>query len=116
VRLELLPLLDAIAERDVAAVLARQADLLRDDAELLDRLSAELDPTDAKALAHAPLALARRAVRRLLALDHPPDSAAVERVLAVARGEAVATDAGGRRRVSRSRGRLALETASPRHR
>ena len=36
VRHELLPLLDAIAERDVAAVLARQADLLRADADLLD--------------------------------------------------------------------------------
>ena len=39
VRHELLPLLDAIAERDVAAVLARQADHLRADADLLDELS-----------------------------------------------------------------------------
>jgi tRNA(Ile)-lysidine synthase len=39
VRHELLPLLDAIAERDVAALVARQADLLRDDAALLDELA-----------------------------------------------------------------------------
>ena len=51
VRHELLPLLDAIAERDVAAVLARQADGLRSDAELLEQLSLAIDPTDAKALA-----------------------------------------------------------------
>ena len=116
VRLELLPLLDEIAERDVAAVLARQADLLRGDADLLELLSTEIDPTDAKALADAPPALARRAVRRLLANDHPPDSAAVERVLAVARGDAVATDAGGGREVRRSHGRLAVVTASLRRR
>ena len=108
VRAELVPLLDQIAERDVASVISRQTELLRHDAELLELLSAEIDPTDAKALADAPPALARRAVRRLLANDHPPDSAAVERVLAVARGEAVATDAGGGRHVRRSRGRLAV--------
>ena len=66
VRHELLPLLDAIAERDVAAVLARQADLLRADADLLDELSRAVDPTDARALAAAPAPLAARAVRRWL--------------------------------------------------
>jgi tRNA(Ile)-lysidine synthase len=111
VRHELLPLLDAIAERDVVAVLARQAPLLRDEAELLDGLAAALDPTDARALAAAPVALARRAVRRWLAAgcDHPPDGAAVERVLAVARGEARATDVGAGRRVARTGQRLRLE-------
>ena len=108
VRHELLPLLDAIAERDVGAVLARQADLLRDDAAFLDELAAGLDPTDAAALAAAPLSLARRAVRRWLTTDHPPDAATVERVLAVARHEAVGTDVGGGRTVRRSQGRLVL--------
>jgi tRNA(Ile)-lysidine synthase len=113
VRHELLPLLDAIAERDVAAVLARQASLLSDDAALLDELACALDPTDAAALAAAPVALARRAVRSWLragtdAECHPPDAAAVERVLAVARGDAVATEVGGRR-IARSRGRLRVE-------
>ena len=59
VRHELLPLLDAIAERDVAAVLARQADLVRDDDDFLDELALAVDPTDARALAAAPPALAR---------------------------------------------------------
>ncbi|MDD9369395.1 MAG: tRNA lysidine(34) synthetase TilS, partial [Acidimicrobiales bacterium] len=66
VRHELIPLLDAIAARDVAPVLARQADLVRDDVALLDELAADLDPTDARALADAPAPLARRAVRRWL--------------------------------------------------
>ena len=113
VRHELLPLLDAIAERDVAALLARQSALVADDVELLDELAGVLDPTDAAVLAAAPVALARRAVRAWLrggtdAECHPPDAAAVERVLVVARGEAVATEVGGRR-VSRSHGRLRVE-------
>lgn len=114
VRHELVPLLDDIAERDVVAVLARQADLLRDDADLLDALAADLDPTDARALAGAPLALARRAVRRWLTADHPPDAATVERVLAVARGEAKACELPGGARVARSGMRLTrVPPASP---
>ena len=109
VRHELLPLLDAIAERDVAAVLARQGGHLRDDADLLAELAAAVDPTDAKGLAAAPLPLSRRAIRRWLDDGHPPDAATVERVLAVARGEAKATDVGGGRRVTRSSGRLRLQ-------
>jgi tRNA(Ile)-lysidine synthase len=116
VRHELLPLLDAIAARDVVPVLARQADLARADTELLDELAAALDPTDARAVAVAPAALARRAVRAWLraggpggAERHPPDGAAVERVLAVARGEAVACELAGGWRVARTAGRLRLE-------
>ena len=106
VRHELLPLLDAIAERDVAALLARQAHLLRDDADLLDELASTIDPTDARALAAAPAPLARRAVRRWLTTDHPPDAATVERVLAVARCEAGACELPGGVRVLRSGMRL----------
>lgn len=109
IRHELLPVLDAIAERDVAAVLARQAGVLREEADLLDALAEALDPSDAKALAAAPPALARRAVRRLLAGEHPPDAAGVERVLAVARNEAKACEVAGGLRVRRSRGRLVVE-------
>lgn len=109
IRHELLPLLDKLAERDIAAVLARQAMMLGDDADLLDELAEAVDPTDARAVAAAPLPLARRAVRRLLRGEHPPDAASVERVLAVARNEAVACEVAGGRRVRRSGGRLSVD-------
>jgi tRNA(Ile)-lysidine synthase len=118
VRHEVIPLLDAVADRDVVPVLARQADLLRADAALLDELAAELDPTDARAVAAAPPALARRALRRWLrnaapggAERHPPDADAVARVLAVCRGETVACEVGGGWRVARRDNRLRIEPA-----
>lgn len=108
VRHELLPLAEDLARRDVAGLLARQAAHLTDEATLLDALAEGIDPTDARALAAAPVALARRAVRRWLRTEagHLPDSAAVERVLAVARGEHRATELGSGMDVRRSRGRL----------
>lgn len=109
VRHELLPLLDAIAGRDVAAILVRQAALLRDEADVLDDLAAAVDPEDSRGLAAVAPAVARRAVRRLLAGDHPPDAAAVERVLAVARHQAAACEVDGGRAVRRSAGRLRVE-------
>ncbi|HVM04102.1 MAG TPA: tRNA lysidine(34) synthetase TilS [Acidimicrobiales bacterium] len=109
VRHQVLPLLRDVAGRDVVPVLARQAALLRDEADLLDDLAAGVDPCDARALAALPAAVARRAVRRLLGGDHPPGSASVERVLAVARGEAAACEVEGGRRVRRSAGRLSVE-------
>jgi tRNA(Ile)-lysidine synthase len=109
IRAEVLPLLDDVAERDVAPLLARTASLLEDDDALLDELAAAIDATDAKQLAAAPLPLARRAVRLWLTETYPPDLATVERVLAVARGDARATDAGRGRRVRRSAGRLTRE-------
>lgn len=103
VRHELLPLATDIADRDVTLVLARAADLLRDDDAFLDELAAEIDPTDARAVAQAPPVLARRAVRRWLTVDgYPPDTAAIDRVLAVARGEAVACELPGGRSVRRT--------------
>lgn len=109
-RHDLLPLLNEAAHRDLVPVLARQAELLRVDAALLDELAAMIDPTDAKALAAAPLGLARRAVRRWLNEGHPPDAAAVERVLEVARGAAIACELHGGRTVRRSGQRLRLES------
>jgi tRNA(Ile)-lysidine synthase len=79
--------LQSISQRDVVSVIARQAELVRDDDALLDELASALDPTDAKAIASAPQALARRALRMWLAHPYPPDLATVERVLCVARGE-----------------------------
>ena len=113
IRAELLPLCDAIAGRDVVPVLARQAGVLAGDADLLDGRAAGLDPTDARALAAAPVAEARRAVRRWLGAgaDHPPPLDAVDRVLAVARGDHRATEVPGGRRVARTAGRLRIEEA-----
>jgi tRNA(Ile)-lysidine synthase len=108
VRGELLPLMNDLACRDLVPVLVRQAGLLRDDADLLDELASAIDPTDAKAVAAAPLPLARRAIRRWLTTDHPPDAATVDRVLRVANGRASGCDLGGGRRVERSRQRLHL--------
>ena len=113
VRHELLPLLDDIASRDVVPVLQRQADLFRMESDLLDDLVSEIDPTSALALADAPLALARRAVRKWLTAEHPPDLATVDRVLDVARGMATGCDIGGNRQVRRSEQRLRIESIKP---
>lgn len=112
VRHEVLPLLAAVAGRDPVPVLARQAELLADDADLIDALAATVDPTDAVALAEAPPPLARAAVRAWLRPaggGHPPSAAAVERVLAVAAGAHVATELAGGWRVRRSAQRLRLD-------
>lgn len=106
IRLDLLPRMVEASGRDLLDVLSRQADLLADDDDLLDHLSSELDPTDARALADAPTPLARRAIRRWLTTDHPPDAATVERVLAVARGDAIACEIPGGNRIHRKNQRL----------
>jgi len=112
VRHEVLPLLAEVAGRDVVPVLARQAALLREAAELLAAEAGALDVTDAAALASAPPALARIAIRTWLrgcsAEGHPPDGPTVERVLAVARLDQRATDVGAGWRVARTEGRLRL--------
>ncbi|MFM8644379.1 MAG: tRNA lysidine(34) synthetase TilS [Actinomycetota bacterium] len=108
VREELMPLLIDISKRDIVDVLVRQAELLRDDDDLLDELAAMIDVTDARALSAVPIALARRAVRQWLANPLPPDASTIERVLAVARGDAAGCDVGAGRQVRRSRQRLGL--------
>src|SRR5581483_1077013 len=98
VRSELIPLLCQVAGRDLVPILARQSELLGEEADLLDSLAATVDPTDALALTGAPAPLARRAVRRWLrdatnGADgelHPPSAADVARVLTVAAGTATA--------------------------
>ena len=119
IRHELVPLASAIAGRDVVPLLTRTAALARGDAELLAAASAAIDPTDAKALAAAPVAAARRAVRAWLVAcgpgdgpPYPPSAAAVERVLAVARGEAQACQVAGVGRVTRHAQRLSVESVS----
>jgi tRNA(Ile)-lysidine synthase len=118
VRHEMVPLMNDVAERDVVPLLARLADLVAADVALLDEAAAGIDVTDAKEVAAAPEALARRAIRAWLRHGderHPPDAATVERVLAVARCLAEATDAGHGRRVVRSHGRLRIEGPAEPH-
>ncbi len=110
VRGELVPLMNDLSQRDIVPLLVRTADMLRDEHDFLEELAATFDPTDARALARAPLPLARRAVRAWLSHPYPPDVATVERVLAVARGEVLACDVGGGREVRRSKQRLHLAT------
>jgi len=111
IRHEVLPLLESLAKRDLVPVLTRQADLLRDDDDLLNELASALDPTDALALAVAPVALSRRAIRAWLTNPLVPDSATVERVLEVARGNTLACDIGLGRQVRRSQQRLRITEA-----
>lgn len=120
VRNEVIPLLCDVAGRDVVPILARQASLMGEEADLLDELASGLDPTDARSLAAAPAALARRAVRRWLRSDlngpdeelHPPSAAEVARVLAVAQGIATACEVAGGRRVARTAGRLRVDAGN----
>ena len=110
VRHEVLPLLNDVAERDVVPLLIRAGEIAEKDADLLDQLAQEIDVKDAAALASAPIALARRSIRAWLRGEHPPDLASVERVLQVARGEALGTEITGGRSVRRTNGKLRLET------
>jgi tRNA(Ile)-lysidine synthase len=112
IRHELLPLLCDIAERDVVPIIARGATLMGGIRDLLDELAAAIDPTDAKAVAEAPEPLAQMALRRWIqqetSAEHPPDAAAIERVMAVVRNEARSTEIGGGWSVTRSLQRLGL--------
>lgn len=112
VRHELVPLLAELSGRDPVPVLCRQAGHLRAATAVLERQADGLDPTDARGLAAAPPAVAAVALRRWLRAaggGHPPDSASVDRVLAVARGQARAAELVGGARVARTAGRLRIE-------
>ncbi len=112
IRHDVLPYLSALAERDLVPVLARQAEILRSDSEYLDELATRAWPGDdgprAATLVALPTPLARRAVRRWIGAP-PPSIAEVERVLAVASGDARATELSGGRAVRRSAGLLVLD-------
>ena len=109
VRRELLPLMTEISGRDVVPLLLRTAETVTADLAWLDAGAADIDPTDAKTLAAAPDALARRAVRQWLSRDgYPPDAATVERVLAVARGDHIACEIPGGHRIERHQQRLSV--------
>lgn len=113
IRHELLPLLCDIAQRDVVPIIARSAGLMGGIRDLLEDLAAAIDPTDAKAVAQASEPLAQMALRRWIQqetnAEHPPDAAAIERVMAVVRNEARSTEIGGGWSVTRSSQRLGLQ-------
>lgn len=115
IRREVLPLLTDIAGRDLVPLLDRQADVFAALADHLRDEAAELDPTDTRVLREVPEVVARVALREWLrdhAVErHPPDAATIERVMAVVRGESIATDIGGNYRVERSDGQLRIVTA-----
>ena len=105
-RREVIPRLEGGTDRDLVEVLARQAELLRDDDELLDAFATEYEPDDAASVAALPPALARRVLRRWLSAPTPPSAATVERILAVARGHVRAAELPGGDRIERVHGRL----------
>ncbi|MGI9608406.1 MAG: tRNA lysidine(34) synthetase TilS [Acidimicrobiales bacterium] len=112
VRHELIPLLDDISERDIAPILARTSGHLRSAHDALDELARSIDPTDARAVAAAPAAVAALAlsqwIRSQTGSEHPVDTASLVRVLEVARGDRVAAEIVGGHRISRSAQRLRL--------
>jgi tRNA(Ile)-lysidine synthase len=114
IRHELLPLWRDIGQRDPVPLLVRQADLAAEVARALLHSASGVDPTSAAEVAAAPAAVAGEAVRRWMMAGgvgggYPVDSASVHRVLAVARGQQVATEVAGGWRVARRAGRLSLQ-------
>lgn len=116
IRREVLPLLDAVADRDVVPLLVRTAAHLRSASEVIDELAAQVDPTDAKLVAATPAPIVavviQRWVREETGDEHPIDAGSIERVRDVAAGNAVAAEVAGGHRVFRSRQRLELEPKS----
>ena len=113
VRHEVLPLLADVAERDPVPILVRQADLFETLAAGTTTTAADLDPTDVRVLRDAEPAIAGAAVQAWLRTEgvgdgYVVDAASVGRVLAVARGEGVATEVTGGWRVARSHGVLSV--------
>jgi tRNA(Ile)-lysidine synthase len=117
VRRRVLPELGAISGRDLVPVIARQAALLREENDFLDALAADAladagDPPRAAVLRALDPVLARRVVRLLLG-SPPAPLASVDDVLAVIRGDRLAVEVPGGRRVRRSRGRIVVEGQAP---
>jgi tRNA(Ile)-lysidine synthase len=113
VRHELIPLMDAIAGRDVVPLLARFAELAGDDVELLESLAADVDATSVAHLRAVPVPTRRRVIRRLVrqarSTPYAPDVATVARVLDVIDGTARRAEIGGGFAIGRRRGRLGIE-------
>jgi tRNA(Ile)-lysidine synthase len=112
IRLETMPMLCELAQRDLVPVIARQAHLMGEERQWLNELvapdlSRAIGDIDCRELGTWPLARLRRWLRTHLAgIDegdgvHPPSAAELDRVVDVVMGRAVATEISGARRVSR---------------
>jgi tRNA(Ile)-lysidine synthase len=117
-RREVLPLLERGADRDLAPVLARQAAVLREESELLDRLAAGAIDTGAATLTTAalrelPRALTRRVLRRWLPVR--VSSSTIDDVLEIIEGRAVAVTIDGGLVVRRARGAISVQPSGPAH-
>lgn len=116
IRREVVPLLESGARRDLRAVLARQAAVLRAESDYLDGLADALldeagDPPVGAVIASAPGPLARRAVRRWLG-SPPPSLDEVDGVIEVAQRARRSINLPGGDRVLLDGGRLVRETAT----
>ena len=111
VRHRIMPALMDIGERDIVPIVARQAWLISEERAWLDAIVApdlllELHKVDCRELQTWPSARLRRFLRaKLTTTDpdgtHAPSLDEVERVLRVVRGEVIATEISGGRRVAR---------------
>ena len=119
IRHELLPLIDEIMERDVAPILHRQAAVLFDDRQWLDEVTASdraltLEAADCRELATWSTARLRHWLRRTLAHQSPegetyaPSIEEISRAIAVVRGDVVACELAGGRRLARRHQQLTL--------
>jgi len=119
VRHELLPLMNDVMQRDVVPVLMRATGVMDDELAWLHQITAPdlllgLGDADCRELATWPAARLRHWLRGVLesANDHgdvyAPSVDEVERAMAVVRGEVVACELSGGRRLSRQHQRLTL--------
>ena len=113
IRNEVMPALARALGRDPVPLLIRHADLCADAHEVIAGLAADLDAAGAAELVSAPRAVASEALRSWVSAQTGSAQAvsarSVERILAVAAGERLATEIEGGHRVARSRGRLRIE-------
>ncbi len=115
VRRRLIPLAEEIFDRDPVPLLNRHADAVADALTVVQSAAEQLDPTDVAALGQAPTAVATEALRIWIKQQsgsaHFVDSASIDRVMTVVRGEVIAAEVVGGHRVARTAGRLRVETA-----
>ncbi|MCL4448984.1 MAG: tRNA lysidine(34) synthetase TilS [Actinobacteria bacterium] len=114
IRNQLIPYLCELANRDIVPILARTADIMGEEADLLNLLAESLDPSDSVALSASSDVLSRRAIRQWLKpmLGLPPSYACVQRIVDVAKGKAKACEVVTGISVVRSKGKLYIKQST----